>query len=235
MKHVPISKIKMDDTIQIRAVIDAEKVDEYAERMQAKDEFPAVDLFESKEGYYIGDGWHRILAAEQADIITIKAEVHKGGRSEALKFALSANARHGLPRSNADKRRAVEVALKEYPDLTDRAIAEICAVGHVMVNRMRPTVSKEQLIGSPRLGRDGKIRRMPTPREPEPIDEGEGEGEDSEPEPPRPSAKAPPDTAIFVWRQVKRNLDAIPCNDVSLPEALNEMESYIYNKRAELK
>ena len=49
----------------------------------------------------------------------------------------------------------MEVALREYPDLTDRAIAELCAVHHDTVNRARH-LSVSDTSPAPRTGRDGK-------------------------------------------------------------------------------
>jgi hypothetical protein len=121
---VLLEKINMDTSIQCRAGINVETVSEYAESMKAGEKFPAVILF----GEYIGDGWHRIMAARQAGLKHIDADCREGGRAEALKFALGANAANGLRRTNADKRRAVEIALAEFPTLSSRAIAELCGV-----------------------------------------------------------------------------------------------------------
>ena len=63
--------------------------------------------------------------------------MRKGGRVDALKYALGANAVHGQRRSNADKRRCVEIAVKEFGGLSSRAIAELCAVGHQLVDQVR--------------------------------------------------------------------------------------------------
>jgi len=86
------------------------------------------------------------------------AIVHAGGRREALKFALGSNAAHGLRRTNKDKRKAVEIALREYPKLSNRAIAELCKVSPGMVDEMRNTQLPK--LGSSRIGKDGKVRRV---------------------------------------------------------------------------
>ena len=99
--------------------------------------------------------------------------MRKGTRLDALKFSLGANQANGLRRTNADKRHCVELALKEFPKLSDRAIAGMCGVSHPFVSEMRP----KQLVtvtSSPREGLDGKERRMPTrpaPVAPEPEPE----------------------------------------------------------------
>lgn len=135
--NVPLSAILMDAGIQCRAAINTETVTGYAERMAARDEFPPVDLFGTDGRYWIGDGWHRIMAATHVGADSIRATVHDGGRHDALKHALGANAKHGHRRSNADKRRCVEIALSEFPTLSSRAIAELCGVHHDLVTSAR--------------------------------------------------------------------------------------------------
>lgn len=155
--------IERDTSIQCRAAIDTATVNEYAERMEEGDVFPCVELFspspQDKTGKaYIGDGWHRIMAAEQIGAEEINANVHLGGRLDALKCALEANSMHGLKRSNADKRRCVEVALREFKDLSSRALAEMCGVGHELVEASRQIQLAESANSQAkcRTGRDHK-------------------------------------------------------------------------------
>lgn len=167
--NVKLEAIELDKTIQCRAELNTGLVNEYADALVAGDSFPPVILFGTPQKSWIGDGWHRVLAAEQIGAKTVRAEIRKGGRSDALRFALSANAIHGQRRTNADKRRSVELALAEWPRLSDRKIAEICAVGHDMVADVRQNQLAENASSPPppRIGRDGKERNLPKPREPD--------------------------------------------------------------------
>ena len=79
-------------------------------------------------------------------------------------FFVSANASNGLRRTNADKRRSVEIALQEFGDLSSRAIAELCGVNPQTVINIRPEVSN--LDSSPRTGLDGKQRPARMPKRP---------------------------------------------------------------------
>lgn len=47
-----------------------------------------------------------------------------------------------LRRTNADKRKDVELALKQWPDLSDREIARICAVSPPTAGAVRDQLSK---------------------------------------------------------------------------------------------
>jgi hypothetical protein len=83
--------------------------------------------------------------------------VRKGTRLDAITFGFKANDRHGLRRTNADKRYAVALALREFGELSDRAIAEICGVGHQLVADVRQL---DDSSSSSRTGRDGKRRQV---------------------------------------------------------------------------
>ena len=64
-----------------------------------------------------------------------------------------------LRRTNADKRRAVEIALKEFPKLSSREIAKVCAVSDEFVNKVRPEELRTVSSSQTRIGADGKERK----------------------------------------------------------------------------
>ena len=152
-----INKIELDVTMQCRAKIDMETVAHYAEQIKAGVEFPAVKVFYDSKNkkYWLADGWHRVLAHQNAGKATILEDITPGSRQDAIKYALGANASHGLRRTNADKHRCVEIALSEFPKLSSRAIAELCAVSHQSVENVRQ-VSNFDTSTETRIGRDGK-------------------------------------------------------------------------------
>ena len=170
--NLSVAAIELDTTIQCRADIDIATVNEYAEAMQAGDEFPPIDVFGTAEKCWIGDGWHRVMAARSAGLTEIAATLHTGGRIDALKHALSANALHGRRRDNKDKRRTVEIALREFGGFSNVVIAEMCGVSDEFVRSLRPP-EPPTVGGSTRTGADGKehpARRQPHPDpDPEPI------------------------------------------------------------------
>src|SRR5690606_15769247 len=106
------------------------------------------------ETYWLVDGFHRREAKERLGAKRVEVVVHEGTRDDAIRFACGANHANGLPRSNADKRLAVTSALGRWPDLSDRAVAEICKVGHPFVAKVRTETGG---IGfHVRTGQDGK-------------------------------------------------------------------------------
>ena len=73
------------------------------------------------------------------DVKDIECKIHPGNRDDALLFACGANAQHGLPRSRADKLKAVTTLLRsdKWSGWSDREIARQCAVSHTYVAQVR--------------------------------------------------------------------------------------------------
>ncbi len=134
---IEIGRIVADAALQARVSLNAAAVCDYAEVL---DELPPVELYLDQNGaFWVGDGNHRIAAATRAGRATIKARVRRGTRRDALLHAVGANVKHGLRRSNADKRRAVRLVLddKEWRDQSDRWTANKCGVSHPFVASLR--------------------------------------------------------------------------------------------------
>lgn len=191
MSEILLSVIELDASIQCRAAINTALVNEYAEDMRAGDKFPPVELYGSKRRCWIGDGWHRVLAAKENGSDEIAAILRPGGRVDALKTALRSNALHGRKRTNADKRRCVEIALREFPKLSSRAIAQMCGVDDTTVAAVRGIAGIPQ---STRTTSDG--RQYPAHRE-------RAEAEPDEPEPTAPD---------YTGHQAARRTPTAPSN-----------------------
>ncbi len=128
--------------------------------------FPHVILFTDGQNYWFGDGYHRVLAAAKAGLTEIAADVRPGNQRDAMLFAISANSAHGLPRTSADKRKAVAVLLgdSEWKEWSDRDIARRCLVSNSLVSRMRQgaSVTKTQMRER-KVCRNGTVYEMTLP------------------------------------------------------------------------
>ena len=160
--EIRLETIEMDASIQCRAVIDTATVGEYAERMTEGDVFPPVVLFGTAGKSWIGDGWHRVLAARQIGIVGIEADLRAGGRKEALTHALGANAANGLRRSPADKQRAIEVCVKEFPELTQAKIAEMVGCSQRYVGMVKDGLNRNTSIEIPATITTARGQTRPT-------------------------------------------------------------------------
>jgi hypothetical protein len=163
---VSLDEIAPGET-QVRVRMDPDAIEDYAEAMQEGATFPPVVLFREGELYRIGDGYHRVAAAKKAGFPTIKAEVRKGAKREALLYACGANSRNSLRRTKADRRRAVETLLRDelWGKWSDREIAKHCQVSPTTVGTIRAALSNLDSADNRRTyRRDGQVRTMDTSR-----------------------------------------------------------------------
>ncbi len=143
--QLPLEAIRLDGSTQARLAISTLVVDEYATAMHAGTPFPPVTVFRDGQDYWLADGFHRVFAARQAGLPTIAAEIHPGTQRNAILYAVGANAKHGLRRSNADKRNAVMRLLSdpEWRLWSNREIARRCHVDEGLVRKVRKGVSAD--------------------------------------------------------------------------------------------
>lgn len=136
---IELSKIRIDGGTQPRAELHQETVAEYAEAYKSGTDLPPVMLFYDGSEFWLADGFHRFFGAKAAGITAIAENITPGTLRDAILYSLSANSKHGLKRSNADKRKAVQTMLDdaEWSQWSSREIAKHCSVGHPLVEEMR--------------------------------------------------------------------------------------------------
>lgn len=140
--QLKITDLTPDARTQIRVGLASDVVDEYATAYADGEKLPDLDIFLCEKKYLIVDGFHRYAAAQKAGLDMLNCAVHSGDIKDAIRFALGANAKHGLRRSNADKLRAVEIAFREFVGHSYRAVAEMCGVSTPFVSAHAPPEAK---------------------------------------------------------------------------------------------
>jgi hypothetical protein len=175
-----VSSIRVDEATQSRVTICEQTVMDYAAAWQVEASFPPIEVFQSDDGHlFVGDGFHRLLGAKRAQLLSIASRVHKGTARDAFLFACTANHTHGLRRTNSDKRHMVRRFLddNEWVKWSDRRIADQCGVSHPFVSEMRremvtvTTSPAAESLYEPREGLDGK-HRAPNGRSTTALDSG---------------------------------------------------------------
>lgn len=229
IKRLKVAEIVTDAGTQVRAGLNEATVADYAEALGEGAKFPPVIVFHDGSRHVAADGFHRIHAAVRIGETQIECDVRKGGKTDALKFALGCNAHHGLRRTNADKRHAVELALQEFSNLSDRALAEMCVVSDTFVGDVRreTTAVRPQLPPPPRVGRDGVERRLP----PVPMRPRETNGTDGTNEPPGRMPGEPAGRDACATPPPTQMLDAtgwpIPTQLIPLWQRANEVQELL--------
>lgn len=140
---LPLSDIQIDGDIQPRAQLDMFTIEDYADAMREGASFPPLVVFFDGSEYWLADGFHRYHAAERASLDSIAVDIREGGRREAILYGLGANATHGLRRTNADKRKAVETLLRdpEWSQWTDNEIARHTQTSQPFVGKIRSEIT----------------------------------------------------------------------------------------------
>ena len=189
MQELLIEKIRTDVDVQSRERISDEYVEELADLIRAGTKLKPIEVFNDGTDIWVSDGFHRIHAHLKANKRTIRCDVKKGTKMAAMLASCAANKTHGLRRTNADKRRAMELTLKLKPDWSDQAVAN-----HAGVHVNTVALTRRQLpqnVGVERIGVDGKTRKIPPPPgTPKPTKEDKPQGDTPKKIPPPPSDSA---------------------------------------------
>lgn len=233
-----LTAIQRDTSIQTRAEINMETVNSYAEAMTEGAKFPAVVLFGTKDKCWIGDGWHRVMAAEQIDALDIHAEVLPGGKDDALWYAMGANKAHGLPMKRGDVKRAVELAVKTWPNKSQQEIAEQVGCSVSYVNGVKKDKFTSEIIPPTRTDSMGRTRpttyatRKPaTPEEEEAMYFEREEKERKQPEQEKskshPKKLVPPSNGLQFARMAIMDLEQITSDDSEREEAFALVKEWI--------
>lgn len=170
-----LSSLVLDPSCQPREALNHERIAEYADLMRDGVQFPSVVAFGTKTKAFLADGWHRYHAAQEAGLTEIGVDYRNGKLPDAQWHAASANATHGLARTNGDKRRAVTMALKLKPNLSNAELARHTGVTKVTVARVRQELEEGAeipVVTEREYTRAGQQRRATIVPVPKPGDSG---------------------------------------------------------------
>lgn len=142
-QKVPIADIDVAGSTQVRVSLSLSTIEDYAQALADGVLLPPVRLARTGDGrLYVIDGFHRIQAAKGLGRRDVDAEVEDGSEVTAVWSALAANREHGIRMTQADKARAIDLALKhpESSGMSDHAIAQ-----HIGVRDETVTAHRERL------------------------------------------------------------------------------------------
>lgn len=159
---IHIESVRIDGDTQSRVAIDQDHIEDIRAAIRAKMDLPPLVVYFDGKDHWLVDGFHRYHAFRAEGATSAPVEFRKGTKRDAKLHAAGANAGHGLKRTNADKRRAVRMLLDDadWQKWSNRRIAEHCGVSDPFVAELR---SQLRTVSSCRIGRDGKVRAVPTP------------------------------------------------------------------------
>ena len=136
---ISLAKITIDDECQQRAMLIEETVEQYSDAMSRGDQFPAVELIQEGDVYWLTDGFHRVAAAKRAGLETIQANISQGEKRDAVWRSFAANSTHGLQRQRGATRRIIKQILQdpEWAKTPMRKIARHVGCSESLVRKTR--------------------------------------------------------------------------------------------------
>lgn len=167
--NVPIEALILDPKLQTREMTgrgtgDKDTVERYYEKMSEGVKFPPIVVYNVGTKLLVVDGFQRILAAKKCRFLDFSAEIvrTKDGNpvtwEDAVAYACQANEEHGKPRTQADRRKALNLfldtialenvggVLKLKPEWSARSVAAAVKVSDFLVK----TVFRERKINNPK-------------------------------------------------------------------------------------
>jgi hypothetical protein len=129
-------------------------------RLLAQSDVPLPPIIVHRETMRVIDGMHRVRAARARGEQEIQARFYDGTEADAFVLAVKVNSAHGLPLSLADRRAAAIRIIVSHPQWSDRAIAEVTALSHKTVGKLRRRPIGDSRQTDTRIGQDGRVRPL---------------------------------------------------------------------------
>ena len=143
--ELEVSKLTIEQGYQGRVSLCPEVVVQYIECLLQGDKFPPIKVFHDGNKFILADGFHRVAAYKRMGSATVAAEIVEGTERDATLHSVGANSKHGLPRTNADKKKSVSILLKdaEWSNWSDKEISTKCLVSDRFVAGVRKSLRME--------------------------------------------------------------------------------------------
>jgi hypothetical protein len=167
-REYKLDDITLDPRLQLRATMNEDAIADY---MTCLDDLPPPKLMKDTEAgkLWLYGGWHRVTSNQRAGKKRMVFEVTEGTFADAMIAAGNENYDNGVRLTNDDKRKAVTLFLAQFPDWSDRRIADSLHVSNHLVATVRtastgnsPSCDDQNDDGENemRTGADGKQRRV---------------------------------------------------------------------------
>jgi hypothetical protein len=171
-KSYVLESITLDEELQLREGVVQSAIEEYFQVLKDGGKLPPISCVLVDGELLLVDGFARYYAHEKAQKTRIYVNILPGStRLDAIIYACSANAKHGVPRSNKDKHKAVKKAMEIFPDATAIKLAELCLVSRQFVYKCLPKEEKP-LVAVPSQAAEATSPQAPAKKTPEAPKQG---------------------------------------------------------------
>lgn len=231
MNLIQLLDINTTAGTQTRINIDESVVSEYAERMQEGDVFPPVVVFHDGTTHYLADGFHRVMAASRIEFVEIDAEILKGTRQDAIWYSIGANRTNGKRMEPGDKRNAILIALREFPEKSQQEIAEQVGCSHVYVGKVKKDNVTSYNIPPTRTDSLGRTRPTSYAKPQPPIEPDTAPEEPPQPRETQAYEKHPVSDAMYFVSIAISQMERIRNDDPNKHEAFDKMGAWLQKNK----
>jgi hypothetical protein len=153
--RLPISALKAADSPRLNGE------NECHIAMLSQAAAPLPPILVNRATLRVVDGMHRLRAARLNGVREIDVSFFDGDDDASFVMAVRANVTHGMPLTRADRSAAAARIVATYPYWSDRRIAEATGLSPKTVGAIRQRCAIN-VVTPRRIGRDGKVRSMPS-------------------------------------------------------------------------
>lgn len=140
-----VTDLAIDPEIQSRVEEDERAIEDYSHTYKLDPaEMPPIVAFrdpEDPEVVRVADGFQRYQAARASGQKEVEVQVHKGPRDQAILYAVGSNEKHGVRRTRADRRKALQM-LAQLPGWASRSERDYAQALNVSRTALREAMGK---------------------------------------------------------------------------------------------
>ena len=183
VRLVEIALVIADPDVQSRAQLDMLAVSEYRTALEDGEQLPPITVFDDGMMFRVVDGFHRHAAHVALERPLINCDVRPGSKRAAILESAGSNQAHGVRRTNADKRRAIEMVLRDDDgrQWSDRKIAAHCGADGNTVGKVRSALEATATIPEQPVRKSADGKAVAASKAPKQSSGGSGLGFDREP------------------------------------------------------
>jgi len=164
-QSLSVDLLRIDGDTQSRLAINEDAVGDYAgviAECNGSWALPPLDVFYDGTDYFMSDGFHRLLGAQRAKRGSVPCVVHNGTAMDARIFGMTANDKHGLRLSHAERRANVEWLLDNGGNMTQKAIAEKAGASRRFVQKVVADRNPASIAGKVKFPKQEEAHDAPS-------------------------------------------------------------------------
>uniref|UniRef100_A0A6M3M6R8 Putative methyltransferase n=2 Tax=viral metagenome TaxID=1070528 RepID=A0A6M3M6R8_9ZZZZ len=158
MSLMNVDEIVAKQDFMIRDSLNESLVQQYAENIEYILVCSPLEIWDTPDGNYLADGFHRLAAARFKGMKSVNVRVSKGSVQDAYAAACLANLFHGKPLTRSEREKARKEFIKIHPEWSNVKLATEVSCSDETIRRYRGDLEASGEIESQkkRIGKDNR-------------------------------------------------------------------------------